>query len=270
MKPEALDIEIISRSISNHQFGRYIEYKKSVVSTNDIAKEYALSQSQFPMIILAEEQIGGKGRMKRSWFSPRNAGIWYSVIFPPKHDPVVFGHYNFLMSLVLASAIESVTQCEVELKWPNDILIKDKKVCGILSEVVTGKENSDIVITGAGLNVNIDENEFPKELCDTATSLSIESGESINQTDLFIEILSTLNTIYDLWEQRGIEPIYHSWLQKCSAIGKSLSISSGSRSINGTAQNINLDGSLVLRDANGYDHTVYAGDLEYSVRVQDM
>lgn len=270
MKPEALDTEIISRSISNHQFGRYIEYKKSAASTNDIAKQYALSQSQLPMIIFAEKQTGGKGRMKRSWFSPRNAGIWFSVIFPPNHNPVVFGHYNFFMSLVLASAIESITQCEIELKWPNDILIKGKKVCGILSEVVTRKENSDIVITGAGLNVNLEENEFPKELCDTATSLSIESGETINRTYLFIEILSTLNTIYDLWEQRGIEPIFHSWLQKCSTIGKSLTLNLGSRSIDGTAQHINLDGSLVLQDANGYNYTVYAGDLEYSVRVQDM
>ncbi len=204
--------------------------------------------------------------MQRSWHSPPYTGIWMSVIVQPKNTPVIFGHYNFFMSIAIASAIETCAGCTVELKWPNDILIHDKKVCGILSEITAGSDDPDIVIAGSGINVNFEKTDFPEEIRESATSLSIESGTTIDRTELFIEIVSSLNSIHTLWKMRGIEPIYHSWLQKCSTIGKFIKIKSGATYCSGIAQRINIDGSLVLLDNSGREHSIYAGDLEYSAR----
>ena len=266
MESTPINYNDVRSVIKSWYFGRNFTYRTSLPSTNIFAKRLALSDYPLPMVIFAEEQTHGKGRLKRSWFSPLNKGIWMTVVFPPADKNRVFGHYNFVMSLVIASAIETVTSLKVSFKWPNDILVSDKKVCGILSETITGHYANPIVIIGAGLNVSIDKDDFPEELRDKATSLLIESGTPVNRQKLFIEIIHTLNTIYTIWEQMGIEPLYFEWSQKCSTPGKNVAISTEKQYISGKAEKINLDGSLVLRDDEGNLHTIFAGDLKYIIQ----
>jgi BirA family biotin operon repressor/biotin-[acetyl-CoA-carboxylase] ligase len=266
MKPAKFNPDEIHDKIRSFEFGRSFVFKEKTASTNELAKRLAHEGTVLPCLILAEEQTGGKGRMQRSWYSPPFTGIWMSVIVQPKITPVIAGHYNFFMSLVIASAIETYADYTVELKWPNDILIHNKKVCGILSEITSGSDNSSIVIAGSGINVNIEKTDFPEEFRESATSLSIESGTAINRTELFIEIVSSLNSIHALWELRGIEPIFHSWLQKCTTIGQYIEIKSGNNYSRGVVQRINIDGSLVLQDKNGREHTIYAGDFHSGIR----
>ncbi|KPK93468.1 hypothetical protein AMJ80_05945 [bacterium SM23_31] len=266
MESSPIHYNIVRSVIKSWYFGRNFIYRTTLSSTNILSKRLVLSDYPLPMVIFAEEQTHGKGRLMRSWFSPLNKGIWMTVVFPPADKSQVFGQYNFIMSLVIASAVETVTSLKVSFKWPNDILVSDKKFCGILSETLTGCYAKPIVMTGAGLNVSIDKDSFPEELRDKATSLSIESGAPVNRQELFIEIVHSLNIIYAIWERRGIEPLYHEWLQKCSTTGKNVAISTEKQYINGKAEKINTDGSLVLRDTKGKLHTIFAGDLEYIIQ----
>jgi len=250
-------------SIKTLRFGRNFIYQSSIGSTNDLAKTLVLKNNLLPLVITTDEQSRGKGRMTRSWFSPRNKCILLTIVFPEAPDEFKYGHYNFLISLVIASAVETITGLNVDFKWPNDILIDGKKICGTLSELITNENGKQIIVVGMGLNVNIEQNEFPQEIKEKTTSLSIQSGANVDRGKLFVEVIRTLNTLYSVWENRGIEPLFQQWMQKCTTIGKNVAIRTEKNYIDGSAENINQDGSLVLKDNSGKLHTIYAGDLEY-------
>jgi len=203
--------------------------------------------------------------MTRIWYSPKNKCILLTIVFPEAPVAFKFGHYNFLVSLVIASAVEMATSLTVTFKWPNDILIDGKKICGTLSELITIENGKQIIVVGMGLNVNIERKDFPKDIRDRATSLSIETNSIIDREKLFIEVIRTLNTLYSIWENRGIEPLFQQWIQKCSTVGKNVAIRTEKHYIDGLAESINQDGSLVLKDDSGELHTIYAGDLEYRI-----
>ncbi|MCP4723694.1 MAG: biotin--[acetyl-CoA-carboxylase] ligase [bacterium] len=260
-----IDYKIIRENITPQRFGRHFLTKSSLPSTNTGIKEHLKNEQELPLILTAEEQTGGKGRMQRSWHSPSGKGIWISTAFPPVDSTANFGHYNFMCSLVISSAIEEITGIKADLKWPNDILIGGKKVCGILSESISCADGKYIIITGMGLNVNIKNTEFPVGIRNLATSLLIEAGKNIDRQKLLLEIISNLNEYYDLWQDKGIEPIYFQWISQCTTIGKSVEIKTEKQYISGTAINVNKDGSLLLEEKTGKTHRIYAGDLEYII-----
>ncbi len=260
-----IDYNSIRHSISGLRFGKIFLTEQSIISTNTGLKEHIKKGIDPPAILTAEEQTGGKGRMQRIWYSPSKKGIWISAAFPSTADVSKLGHYNFLCSLVISSAVEEITGIEPELKWPNDILIKGKKVCGILSESVPDINGRFIVITGMGLNVNIEAGDFPEKIKKTATSLLIETGRSIDRHKLLLKIILDLNDYYDVWIEKGIEPIYFQWLNRCSTIGKEVEIKTEKLYISGTAKHVNKDGSLLLEEESGRIHNIYAGDLEYII-----
>ncbi|MCH8285999.1 biotin--[acetyl-CoA-carboxylase] ligase [candidate division KSB1 bacterium] len=255
----------IRAAVKNLRFGRNFIYRRSVKSTNDLAKTNALKGNPIPLVVTADEQTRGKGRMTRNWYSPRNKCILLTIVFPESPDDFKFGHYNFLVSLVIASAVESTAGLTVSFKWPNDILIGGKKICGTLSELITIEDGKQLIVTGMGLNVNIERNEFPEDIRDKATSLSIETGSIVDREKLFTDVIRTLNTLYSIWENRGIEPLFQQWMQKSSTVGKNVVIRTEKHYIDGLAEGINQDGSLILKDDAGKLHTIYAGDLEYVI-----
>jgi len=265
MTHSSLQETTIRVNIKNLRFGRNFKYQSSIVSTNDFAKTFVHKGDPLPIVITADEQSQGKGRMTRTWYSPRNKCILLTIVFPEAPDEFKYGHYNFLVSLVIASAVEMVTGLSVDFKWPNDILIDGKKICGTLSELITNEKGKQIIVAGMGLNVNIDRDDFPHDIKDKATSLSIETGKIVDREKLFIEVIKTLNTLYTIWENRGIEPLFQQWMQKCTTIGKNVAIRTEKNYIDGLAERINQDGSLVLKDDSGKLHTIYAGDLEYRI-----
>lgn len=265
MEHSSLNLDYILPSIKSLRFGRNVIYEKSVASTNNLAKKLLSKDPQLPMIITADEQTRGRGRMNRSWYSPANIGMLITVVFPEADAKCKFGHYNFLVSLVIASAVESLGDLDIVFKWPNDILLSDKKFCGILSELTSGTVNKTVVMTGFGINVNNKTDDFPEEFRSKATSLFEETGKIIDRDALFIEIVQNLNSMYALWENQGIEPIFQQWLQKCSTPGKTIAIKTEKGYIEGEAESINQDGSLNLKDSAGHISRIYAGDLEYVV-----
>jgi len=260
-----LNVDVIRARIKPMRFGRDFYYHASLPSTNAKAKELIRAGSRLPLIVYAENQTEGKGRFQRSWFSPENKGIWVSVAFPLIREDRLNGHYNFMMSLSIAAAVETCTGLNVSFKWPNDIQISGRKVCGILSENFARPNGESIMIVGAGINVNVQKDEFAAAFRETATSLMIESGTPVDRNNLTVELILSLNVVYELWEQKGIDPIYHGWVKKCSTPGKVVTINTSRTEITGKAEYIRKDGSLVITDAEGKSRTIFAGDLEYTV-----
>jgi len=275
MTSRLLDISAIRTVVKSCVFGQNIVYRHTVSSTNTLAKELALAGAELPFAVIAEEQTAGKGRLKRSWFSPFGKGIWLTIVFPPAEEKTVAGHYNFLFSLAIAKAIIAVTAISPSFKWPNDIQINERKVCGILiescirsvrDESALGRgDDQRLFISGAGINVNIASSEFPEDIRHSATSLIAETGKLVNRTELFIEIIKTVDLLYAVWKERGIEPIYNEWIHSCTTIGREVSVHTEQLSLTGTAERAQDDGSLIVRDSAGEMHRLYAGDVEYCV-----
>jgi len=261
-----LDCQLIRTETEHLYFGKQLYYFLSLQSTNVTARELCQGGKNSPFIVLAEEQTGGIGRFARTWFSPGFKGIWCSVVFPPEENVGVSGYFNYIISLSVAKSILDCTGIVVIFKWPNDILINGKKVCGILSESRTRSSDNMIMITGAGLNVNIDRHEFTDDIRDKATSLMIESGKYVDRNTLVIHMVQHLNDLYTLWKEDGIDKVYEEWNNRCSTPGQRVAINTEKVRITGTAVKINLDGSLVIECDDGSIHTLYAGDIEYIIR----
>ncbi|MFC1562084.1 biotin--[acetyl-CoA-carboxylase] ligase [candidate division KSB1 bacterium] len=265
MESPPLDVKLIRSKIGTYPIGRNFQYFESIASTNTKAYDLVRSGTPLPCLVTAEEQTGGKGRLRRTWFSPFRKGLWITSALSSRSNTDKTGHYNFFISLSAALAIENMTDLNVEFKWPNDILISGKKVCGILSECISGDASNPVMITGIGLNVHINIEEFGEEYRAKATSLLIETGKQIERSRLFIEFVDCMNTVYATWSRNGIESIYREWVKRCTTPGQEVTINSGNVSLSGTAITVNSDGSLVVQSAQGKTRTVYAGDLEYKV-----
>ncbi|MFC1513876.1 biotin--[acetyl-CoA-carboxylase] ligase [candidate division KSB1 bacterium] len=242
-------------------------YRETITSTNILARKLLTSNIDLPFVVISEEQTQGKGRLKRSWFSPSKKGLWFSTAFPISGKNKKIGHYNFLVSLAVSSAVETFSGLKIDFKWPNDILCGGKKICGILSEVIS-EDSGNIVLVGAGLNVDIELKELADDIKDKATSILIETGKSPDRDELFIELVRTLNLLYDIWEKNGLTPLYKEWIKKCATLGKTVSIAQGKQKITGTAESVNSDGSLNLIGSNGKKYKIYAGDIEYIINDQ--
>lgn len=260
---ELLDRTAVQLAVKQLLFGRDVVYYESVDSTNVCAKELALAGADLPLVITAEEQTAGRGRHQRVWFSPFAQGLWVSFVFPPADETVIGGQYNFIVSLAAAQAVKTVTGLHPTFKWPNDIQIAEKKVCGILVESFTRGDGKRLFIAGAGINVNISAPEFPREIAYLATSLLEITGLPVDRTYLFIELIASVDLWYNKWLENGIDPIYTEWIKSCTTIGKQVAIRSENISVYGTAESVQSDGSLLIRDSAGAVQRVYAGDVEY-------
>jgi BirA family biotin operon repressor/biotin-[acetyl-CoA-carboxylase] ligase len=167
-------------------------------STNDIAVALASQGAEEGSLVIADVQTKGRGRAGRGWHSPRSVGIWASLILRPKMHVSDTGYITLLMGVSIAQAIRRSTGLEAVLKWPNDVLVGDKKVCGILSETRSSQEGLSYVVSGFGINVHQTRVQFPEELRDQATSLYLASGRKYSRAALLRDILEQIEQRYEL------------------------------------------------------------------------
>lgn len=238
-----------------------IHYLDSIDSTNSEAKRLALAGAREGTVVLAEVQTAGKGRLGRSWTSSGQKGIWCSVLLTPPVNIAQVGQYSFVAAVAVAEGIAAATGLPVEIKWPNDVLINRKKVCGVLLELVAELEQVDTLIVGFGVNVNQELADFPEEVQHKATSLAILSGKRVNRVEVLSKILNALQENYQLMEQEGFEPIRQKWLQRCCLLGQEVVISGNGRQImEGILAGLRADGALLLETAEG-QQAILSGDV---------
>ena len=255
MLEENLSPADISRNLKTDFIGKKVIAYPSLSSTNDIAKREAKKGAREGTVILAEEQTAGRGRLKRAWLSPKGS-IALSIILHP--TPAQLPYLIMVASLAVARCIEKVGGLETQIKWPNDVLIKGKKVCGILIESDVRGSAVDYAVIGIGINVNLKPADFP-EIAATATSLAQELGREISRREMIRCLLVEAEKLY-LALPEG-DSVFREWRDRLVTLGKEVGLISGKTSYQGVAESVANDGSLLLRQPDGNLIKIVAGDV---------
>jgi len=245
----------ITNNLETHFVGKRVIYYPSLASTTEVAKREAQQRAVEGTVIIADEQTAGRGRLKRAWLSPKG-NIALSIILYP--DIAYLPYLIMLASLAVVHSIEAVTCLKSHLKWPNDVLIKGKKVCGILIESRVRRGAVDYAIMSIGVNVNLKLYDFP-EIRRTATSLSDELGRDVSCLSLIRCLLVEIERLYSTLPAGG--SIYEEWRDSLVTLGKRVHVKSGEDAYDGIAESVAEDGSLLLRCSDGTLTKIVAGDV---------
>ncbi|SFJ59238.1 biotin--[acetyl-CoA-carboxylase] ligase [Thermoflavimicrobium dichotomicum] len=250
-RPDRVAPEEIAYHLHTKKFGREIRYQEVVASTQILAHQWAREGAVEGSLVVAEEQTEGRGRLGRSWYSPPRSGVWMSLILRPPILLTEASHLTLLASLGVKQGIERVTGLPIQIKWPNDLLVHGKKICGILTELRGEQDQIHYVILGMGINVNTPEKNWPEELRAIATSLAIELGGPVHRASLIAAILEELEEVYDHYLQSGFSKIKAKWEQSSGIIGKQIVARTPQGVITGIAEHLNDQGALIIRTDRG-------------------
>lgn len=242
-------------------FGREIHYLTEVGSTNETARSLAEEGAPEGTIVLAEIQTGGRGRLGRMWVSPFGKGIWMSLILRPPIAPPAAPHLTLAAAVAVARAVREVTGLPAGIKWPNDLLVNGRKVCGILTEMKAEVDAVHYIVVGIGINVNLRAEDLPPDVRELATSLMMELGAAVPRVRLAREVLSRLSELYSLYLQEGFPPVREAWKEMNITLGKRVKVSSTWDEYHGTAVDIDNEGALLVRGEDGQQRRFYAGDV---------
>lgn len=254
-----LSAESISRGLTTRFIGRRTVYHQRLPTTMDAARDEARNGAAEGTVVVAGEQTAARGRLKRSWLSPRG-NIAFSVILYPTREQLAA--LIMVSSLAVVGGIETVTGLQAGIKWPNDVLVAGKKVCGILIESSFQGSRLDYAIVGVGINVNLEPADFP-EITPIATSLSLELGKSVSRLRLIRTVLSDLERLY-LAPQ---ETVFRQWQDRLVTLGSDVRVTSGDTLLDGVAESVEPDGSLMLRLPDGRLTRITVGDVSLRKRA---
>ena len=263
--PDRLYPILIQDGLHTATVARELHYFPRIDSTNRLAKELAAGNAADGTLVLAEEQTAGRGRLDRTWLAPAFSSILCSVIFFPALAPASLFRLTMMTSVAVVNAINRACKLPAKIKWPNDVYLGDKKVCGILTEFSGDQERIRYAVVGIGLNVNIDFKGNP-ELASIATSLQAECGRKISRLNVLQALIEELDNYYQLLAAGRADDVRRDWEQHALILGKHVTVSSGDETVTGTAQGIDSDGHLMLIDENGARREIISGDV--SLRLE--
>jgi BirA family transcriptional regulator, biotin operon repressor / biotin---[acetyl-CoA-carboxylase] ligase len=260
--PKSISADRVRLGLKTEFIGKVIHYEETVDSTQKIAHLLSHEGAVEGTVVIAEEQKGGRGRMDRVWHSPKSTGIWMSLILRPKIPIQRAPQLTLLTAVAIVQAIEETTSLTPQIKWPNDILIEQQKVTGILTELQADADRIISVIIGMGLNINQTEDDFPPELREIATSLRIKEGKELDRAELIKVIFQKFETLYKIFLDKGFYPIKLLWESYAISIGKEITARTLNGSISGKALGITDEGVLKVEDDLGEIHHIYSADIE--------
>ena len=242
----------IHSTLSTRWLGRRIELFDSLPSTNREAIQLAQAEVEHGTVVIADCQTAGRGRLSRTWFSPPGANLHCSMILrtirPPERLTEWLSWLPLISALAAAEAIEQVSSIRVSVKWPNDLLISERKIGGILCESGTGARSDPFQIIGIGINVNLDHDDWPADLRGSATSIWQERKIVVDRNRLLAQVLLELEQCLDELTIHGISQLALAYQQRCSTIGHRIqaALATGDMIV-GLAEGIGQDGSLRVR-----------------------
>jgi len=241
--------------------GRDIRVFKETTSTNDVAEKLGRDGVAEGAVVFAEAQTKGRGRLGRNWVSTQGKGLWFSVLLRPPIAPQAATQLTVAAATALARGIHKTAGVRCEIKWPNDILARERKVCGILTEMSAELDKIHYVVLGIGVNVNFDPEDFPPELRGMATSLKIEAGRAWARGEVAAGILRELDVEYARVKAGEFELIADEWEAQCTTIGRNVEIASGARITSGRAESLDNEGALLVRTEHGRLERIIGGDV---------
>jgi BirA family biotin operon repressor/biotin-[acetyl-CoA-carboxylase] ligase len=257
--------DLLSRLGKTRVVGRDIRVFEQTTSTSDVIEKLARDQAREGVVVFAETQSKGRGRLGRKWVSPSRKGLWLSVLLRPDLPPQSATQLTIVSATALRRAIQSQTGLEAAIKWPNDILVGGKKVAGILTELHAELDRIKFLIIGIGVDVNLNQADFPAELRSLASSLKIQSGKPVQRAELAVAVLRELDDEYERLIAGRFTAIADEWEAHCGTIGQDVVIRSGQRQIRGRAESLGEDGALLLRTEHGHLEPIVGGDVAIEV-----
>ncbi len=253
--------EGISRGLKTFRVKWEIHAFEKVTSTNNLAYDMARNGAREGVVVIAECQTRGRGRMKRSWVSPYGRNLYLSLILRPPIPPRLGALLTYLGAISTTEALSESFSLEVGIKWPNDIVVRGRKLAGLLNEVKTEADRVDFVILGFGVNLNMDLETLPEGLRENATSVMMELGHRVPRVEFTQYLLERIDTWYDVFLRQGADPILKRWESVASIRGKCLEVESFGTVHRGVVEGLDADGALILRKRQDERIRIVAGDV---------
>ncbi|PYV44538.1 MAG: biotin--[acetyl-CoA-carboxylase] ligase [Acidobacteria bacterium] len=258
--PDLLLPQLIRRELRTKVLGKSLYHYFQVESTNDVAHQLAQQGVAEGGLIVAEEQTQGRGRLGRDWYSERRVGIYLSLILRPILKPRHATIINLAAAVAVSQAIESTCSLSTDIKWPNDVLVNNKKCSGILTEMSADLDQIKYMIVGIGINVN--HQSFPKSLQGRASSLFLEGGRRFSRIEIILALLRCFEDLYLELQKQGNDAILERWIRRSSfARGKEVSVDLGDKKIHGTTIGLGKEGTLRVKLSGGQIEDIMSGDV---------
>jgi BirA family biotin operon repressor/biotin-[acetyl-CoA-carboxylase] ligase len=256
----SLDPEFLKKKLAGKMVGHCLHYYEEIGSTNDEAFRLGEEGAQEGTVLIAERQSSGKGRMQRRWYSPPGANIYTSVILRPPVGTIRVTQIPIAAGVAAAETLNEFCPDKARIKWPNDVLIGGKKVCGILAQIKMSGQAVDFIVVGIGINVNLEREQFPQDIQEIATSMVMEAGREISRPEVIIRLYENMAKWYRELTRNGFNTVRERWLNLSEMIGRTVSVMFQNETVRGKAVGLDEDGALILRNANNQNMTVSAGD----------
>ena len=258
--PDVVSKEEILSLLDTKWAGKNLVCVESVDSTNNLAKQLAEQGAPEGTLVVADEQTGGKGRRGRSWCTPKGSAIAMTIVLRPDIRPELASMVTLVMGLSVAKAIESLYPVSVGIKWPNDVVVNGKKICGILTEMSAEMTGIHYLVIGTGINTNVEE--FPEELQEVATSLIKELGEKVNRAELIAACLKYFEEYYEKYIAAGnLAPLKEDYEALLLNRNNKVRVLEPNHEYTGLSLGINEDGELLVEKEDGTVTAVYAGEV---------
>lgn len=258
--PDILTYEEVKEYLNTRFIGRDICYFDTIDSTNIKAKELATCRDE-GTVVISEEQTLGRGRMGRNWVSPKGKGIWMSIILKPKIDPMKVAKITQIGAAAVNLTLKDLG-IQSSIKWPNDIVINGKKVCGILTEMSCELNMINYVVMGIGINVNLDKEDFQGEVSKVGTSLKVETGKFVDRKKLLGTFFNRFEELYiPFVEEDNFKDTLNVCRENSILIGKEVKIIRGDEEKKGKVLDINEEGELVVSYGDGRIENVISGEV---------
>ncbi|MGL6197358.1 MAG: biotin--[acetyl-CoA-carboxylase] ligase [Lachnospiraceae bacterium] len=258
--PDVITEEAVGSLLSTRWAGRPIIYFEETDSTNTQAKKLGDQDAGHGTLVIAESQSGGKGRRGRGWMSPAKGNIYMTILLRPDIEPSRAPMLTLVMAHSAAAAIHQITGLATQIKWPNDVIVERKKVCGILTEMSAEIDYINHVVIGIGINTNM--LDIPTELAEKATSLAIEKGQQIERAALAAAIINQFEKDYEIFMESsnlcGLKDSYNRILVNKN---KEVMIQEVNQEFRGEALGINESGELIVRREDGSLQQIFAGEV---------
>ncbi len=257
-EPDLLIPEVVKAYLNGNVVGKVVYVFPIIDSTNRYAMEIAGKGESEGTVVIADQQTSGKGRMGRRWYSPGGKNLYFSVVLKPKIPPIFLYHTTMLASICVCQALKEIN-LDAQIKWPNDVYVSGKKICGVLTEVEVRGGAVDFVVLGVGVNVNMEVQQLPDDLKDIATSVFIEAGKRTNRVKLLGRILSLMDEWYAKLQRGDTADLFRYWREHNYTLGKRVVVDG---KLYAEAVGVTPTGELILRLNDGETIGLSTGDVK--------
>ncbi|EQB36132.1 MULTISPECIES: biotin--[acetyl-CoA-carboxylase] ligase [Virgibacillus] len=262
--PEKITENTILWGLKTNWLGKKVIHREMTSSTQILAHQAAKQNEGHGTIVVADEQTTGRGRMSRTWHSKKGSGMWLSMILKPELPPYLAPQLTLLTAVALADTISEISNTKPLIKWPNDILFSNQKKCaGILTELQAEQDKIQYVVIGIGLNVNQELSDWPDEIQERATSLSIETNKQWEIQSIMQHFLSEFEQTYDNYMVKGFSEIKKRWEAYGFKLGELITIQNLHETRRAIFSGIAEDGALLIKNEDGSLEKLYSGEIDW-------